>query len=86
MKWESIISLPVQNHKENLIFSWSDLDWSILQGKNMDSFDRIEKIPSTRIGDFIKGDEMNPDAPCSFTWVQNKRLGSRPTTSLLYKV
>ena len=64
----------------------SDLYWSLVQGKHIDSFDRIEKIPSTRIGDFSRGEEMNPIAPCSFTWVQRKRPGSRPTASLVYEV
>ena len=72
VKWESVISLSVQNPKEKIIFSRSNLDWSLVQGKHMDSLDWIAKIPSTRIGDFIKGEEMNPNAPCSFTWVQKK--------------
>ena len=61
VKWESIIALPVQNPKQKLIFSRSDLDWSLVQGKHMDSLDQIAKIPSTRIGDFIKGEGMNPN-------------------------
>ena len=86
VKWESISSLTVQNLKEKLIFSRLDLDWSLVQGKHMDSLDRIAKIPSARIEDFIKGEEMNPNAPCSFTWVQNKRLGLKRIVSLLYEV
>ena len=85
VKWESIIVLLVQNPKEKLILSRSDLDWSLAQGKHMESLDRIEKVHSTRIGDFIKGEEMNPDAPFYFTRVQNKRSSSRPTDSLLYE-
>ena len=86
MKWESIIAFPVQNPKEKFIFSWLDLDWSLVQGKHMDSLDRIAKIPSTRVGDFIKREEVNPNSPCFFTQVQNKHPGSRPTASLLYEV
>ena len=86
VKWESIISLPVQNPKEKLIFSRSDLDRFLVQGKHMESLDWIAKIPSTRIEDFIKGKEMNPNAPCSLTRVQSKRPGSRPTASLVYEV
>ena len=86
VKWESIIALPVKNPKEKLIFSRSDLDWSLVQGKHMDSLDRIAKIPSARVEDFIKGEEMNPNSPCAFTRVQSKRPGSRPTASLVYEV
>ena len=32
--------------------------------------DQIVKIPSNRFADFIKGEEMNPDAPFSFAQVQ----------------
>lgn len=85
VKREIIIALLVPKPKENIIFCRTDLDWSKVHGKHME-IDQIAKIPSTRIGDFIRGEEMNLDAPCSFTQVQNKHLGSRSTTSLLYEV
>lgn len=75
----------MQDPKENIISSRMDLDWSKVHGKHME-IDQIEKIPSTRVGDFIRGEETNPYTPCSFTQLQNKRPGSRPTASLLYEV
>lgn len=67
-KWETIISILVQDPKENIIFYRKGLDWSEVHGKHME-IDWIAKIPSNRIGNFIRGEEMNPDAPCSFTQV-----------------
>jgi len=80
-KWETIISLLVQEPKQKIIFFRKDLDWSEVHGNNM-GIDWIAKIPSHIIPEFIIGVEINPEAPCYFIRVQNKCPCSRPAASV----
>jgi hypothetical protein len=48
--------------------------------------DRVAKIPSHRVLDFIGGEEMNPEAPCTFTHRQNKPPSSRGSVALGYEL
>jgi len=48
--------------------------------------DRVAKIPSHRVLEFIGGEEMNPEAPCTFTRRQNKPPSSRGSAALGYEL
>ena len=41
---------------------------------------------SERVPHFIKGEEMNPDAPCDFYHNKNKGPGNRDSAALRYEV
>ena len=68
-----------------LTFSSKDIIWPEIDRSN-GCFDRVAKIPSHRVSDFIRGEEMNPDAPCSFIQWKKKESGQNDTASLSYEV
>ena len=84
-KWQAIMQLEMQDPKHMLTFSSKDLVWSEINRTN-GSFDRVVKILSHRVFDFIRGEEMNPDAPCSFIRRKNKEPGKKDIASLSYEV
>ena len=61
-KWKA---LEVKDPKDKIIFCGKYLVWSEVSKANM-SFYRVSKIPLLRVDDFIKVEEMNPQAPCTF--------------------
>lgn len=64
-KWTTVMDLKVQDLPGKDIFSSIDLNWSeVVKGDK--SIDRVALIPYSRVPDFIKGEEMNPNAPCKF--------------------
>ena len=65
------MALEVQDPKDKLIFSSKDLVWAEILKENM-NIDCVAKIPKERVDDFKKGEESNPDAPCSFLCLQSK--------------
>ena len=75
-KWKSVMALEVQDPKDKVIFSGKDLVWTEIYKENM-NIDRVAKIPKERVADFIKGEELNPDAPCSFRRKQSKPPSTR---------
>lgn len=79
------MGLELQDPKDMTIFSGKDLVWSEIHRKN-GTIDRVAKIPLHRVPHFIKGEEMDPDAPCSFYRSQNKSPGKRDTAALRYEV
>ena len=84
-KWEAIMDLEVQDMIEKVAFSSKDLVWNEIYRENQ-SIDRVALIPSCRVVDFIRGEESNPEAPCTFLHRQNKQPGERNSVSLLYEV
>ena len=62
--------------QKTVIFSGKDLAWTEIYKENM-NIDRVAKIPQERVADFIKGEELNPDAPCSFRRKQSKPPSTR---------
>ena len=64
-KWQAIMELEMQDPKHMITFSAKELIWSEINQTN-GSFDRVAKISSHRVLNFIRGEEMNLDAPCSF--------------------
>ena len=84
-KWKTIMGLEVQDPKEKTTFSSKYLVWSEVYRTNM-SIDRIAKIPSYRVPDFIRGEEMNQEAPCNFIRRQSKPPSSRATAALRYEL
>ena len=80
-KWKDLIGLQVQDPKDKIIFYGKYLVWSEVSKANM-CFDRVAKIPLHRVDDFIKGEEMNPEAPCTFTRRKAKTLGLTENPSL----
>ena len=64
-KWRTIMGIEVQDPKDKITFSGKDLIWSEIYRTNM-SIDRVAKIPSKKVIDFIRGEEMNQEAPCTF--------------------
>ena len=63
-KWRTIMGIEVQDPKDKITFSGKDLIWSEIYRTNM-SIDRVAKIPSKRVHVFIRGEEMNQEAPCT---------------------
>ena len=61
----TIMDLSVQYPKEKIIFSNENLVWYEVNGKQL-SIDRVARIPLLRVPDFIRGEEKNPIAPCTF--------------------
>jgi len=84
-KWNNIMDLEVQDLKDMTIFSSKDLVWTEIHRKNK-SIDRVALVPSHRVHDFIKGEETNPIAPCTFMRRQSKQPGKRATSALRYEV
>ena len=75
-KWQAIMQLEMQDPKHMLTFSSKDLLWSEID-RTSGSFDRVAKILSHRVSDFIRGGEMNPDAPCSFIRRKKERTRAK---------
>ena len=84
-KWRTIMGIEVQDPKDKITFSGKDLIWSEIYRTNM-SIDRVAKIPAKRVPDFIRGEEMNQEAPCTFVRRQNKPPKSRASASLSYEL
>ena len=84
-KWQAIMQLEMQDPKHMLTFSSKDILWSEIDRSN-GSFDRVVKILSHRVSDFIRGGEVNLDAPCSFIRRKKKESGQNDTASLSYEV
>ena len=80
------MDLEVQDPKNKTTFSGKDLVWSEIYGPKKMSIDWIALIPSHRVSDFIKGEEMNPYAPCTFTRRKNKPPSQRASSALQYEV
>ena len=70
------MSLEVQDPKDKVIFSGKDLVWTEIYQENM-NIDHVAKIPKERVADYIKGEESNPNAPCSFLRKQSKPPSAR---------
>jgi len=66
------MALEVQDPKDKVIFSGKYLAWTEIYKENM-NIDRVAKIPKERVDDFIKGEESNPDDPCSFLHLQTPK-------------
>lgn len=64
-KWSVILNQQVQDLSGKNVFSQTDLMWNEIRRLDK-SVDRVALIPYSRLPDFIKGEEMNPDAPCKF--------------------
>ena len=79
------MNLEVQDMKDMITFSSRDLVWSEIQRENL-SIDRVALIPSHRVPDFIKGEEANPSAPCTFVRRQNKKPKKRASAALRYEL
>ena len=84
-KWQAIMALEIKYPKNMLTFSAKDLVLSEINRTN-GSFDHVSKIMSHRVLDFIRGEEMNLDAPCSFVRRKNKEPRKKDTVSLSYEV
>jgi hypothetical protein len=84
-KWKTIMDLPVQDPKDKIIFSNEDLVWSEVYGNKL-SIDRVARIPLLRVPDFIRGEEKNPIALCTFIRRQNKPPSSRASVALIYEL
>ena len=64
-KWTTIMDIEVQDPLGKDTFSIVDMNWSEVV-KEDKSIDHVALIPYSRVPDFIKGEEMNPNAPCKF--------------------
>jgi hypothetical protein len=67
------------------LFADIDTKWKNMENGRLD-IDRVAKIPSHRVLEFIGGEEMNPEAPCTFTRRQNKPPSSRGSVALGYEL
>ena len=83
--WETVMGLDMQDPKDVVVFFAKDIVWSEIHWRN-GTVDRVTKIPSESVPHFIKGEEMNPDAPCDFYCNKNKGLGNRDSGALCYEV
>ena len=60
------MDLDVQDPKDMLTFSSKDLTWTKIYRCDNSLFDRVALIPSHRVSDFVKGEDTNSNAPCTF--------------------
>ena len=79
------MDLEVQDMKVMIMFSSKDLVWSEIHRENM-SIDHVALVPSHRVVDFIKGEEGNLAAPCTFVRKQNKKPAKRASVDLQYEL
>ena len=79
------MGLDLQDPKDVTVFFAKDIVWSEIHQRN-GTIDRVAKIPSERVPHFIKGEEMNLDAPCDFYRNQNKGPGKRDSAAVHYEV
>jgi len=79
------MGIEVQDLKDKITFFGKDLIWSAIYRTNM-NIDWVAKIHSKRVPDFIIGEEMNQEAPCTFVRQQNKPPKSRAIASLQYEL
>ena len=84
-KWRTIMGIEVKDPKDKITFSGKDLVWAEVYKTNM-SIDRVAKIPLHRVDDFIRGEETNPKAPCTFIRRQRKPPSSRASVALIYEL
>ena len=80
------MDLEVQDPNDKSIFSSKDLDWSEIHTRYTLLFDHVALIPSHKVSDFIRGEETNPDAPCTFLRVTRKNASERDSSSLRYEL
>lgn len=59
------MGLQVQDPKEKITFSSKDLVWSEVYKTNL-NIDQVARISTQIIIDFIKGEESNLNALCTF--------------------
>ena len=64
-KCQAIEDIELQDPKNMITFFAKDLFWYEIKWTN-GSNDRVVKIMSDRVFDFIRGEEINPHSPCSF--------------------
>ena len=79
------MGLELQDPKYMIDFSAKDIVWSEINRRN-GTIDRVAKILSKRVPHFIKGEEMNHDAPCDFYHNKNKVPRKRDSAALRYEV
>ena len=84
-KWKTIMDLPVQDPKDKIIFSNEDLVWSEVYGNKL-SIDRVARISLLRVFHFIRREEKNPIALCTFIHRQNKSPTSRVSVVKIYEL
>jgi len=83
-KWDTILSLPVQNPR-TLEISSHDLVWSKVEGWNH-KIDRVARIPFARVGDFVRGESNNKECPASFyVSATRPKRGGRQSPSKPFK-
>ena len=72
VKWHTIEDIELQDPKNMTTFYAKDFVWTEIQRTNV-GIDRVVKILSDRDFNFIRGEEMNPNAPCSFIRKKNNQ-------------
>ena len=85
-KWKIIMDLDVQDPKDMLTFSSKDLTWTEIYRHDSPLFDRVALIPSHKVSEFVKGEETNANAPCTFLCTVSKPPGRRGSASLRYEL
>ena len=63
-KWTTIMDLEVQDSLGKDTISSVDMNWSEVM-KEDKSIDRVAFVPYSKVPCFIKGEEMNRNAPCN---------------------
>jgi hypothetical protein len=66
------MGLEVQNPKDRSTFSSKDLTWTDLYRRYSTLIDRIARIHLGRVPDFIRVEESNIHAPCTFLPIGKK--------------
>ena len=79
------MGLEVQDPNDKPIFSSKDLMWFEIHRRN-GTIERVAKIPSHRVLQIIKGEEMNLNAPCIFNRSQIKSPKKRDSVAFRYEV
>ena len=67
-------------------FSSKDLTWTEVYRRDNILFDRVARIPLGRVPKFIRGEEINPDAPCTFLPTVRKNPTQRDNAHKQYEL
>jgi hypothetical protein len=85
-KWKIVMGLEVQDPKDKSMFSSKDLTWTEVYRPDSPLFDHVARIPLGRVPDFIRGEESNPDAPCTFLPTVKKNPAQRDNAHKQYEL
>ena len=80
------MGLDVHDPKDKSSFSSKDLTQTEVYKRDSPLIDHVAKIPLGRVPNFIRGEEINLDAPCTFLPTVKKNPTQRDNAHKQYKL